>query len=931
MLGEVEELKHDTSGLFRWKRFTKHQNGSKQNMNHDDIQDWIKRVEQASECAVAEVFPSKKMQTPKVGGYVMTMETVDQLRDHDNAYAEAQELLQEWMNSKLRLELEYEEAGELQDDMNNSETFVCSSETISKMPEYEKFDDLYNYLEEEEGEKEIAATQAFLQQLLEKKLEEYGILDNLGIEEENQQKTQKDPRLSMEARHRQVKENRLKRQTQLEQQKQEKAIKKFAHAKAHELLKEENRKKALQAKKEEEHIKKEMVKLRKEMTEKRYIMEEAKWLEREHQKKEKRQKALLQEKAKQALMELQVQKSRERSEIENLRKMQEVDARIKSCQLRCLQKHFSAWYKLVLECRIKVGKAKALFDWKSQLRMFQAWRTYTWGKKLEQEVQRTEMELREEKRKKQLATECNRKYRLRYCFTCWLLWCKAEKEKRELEARKEETKQKMAALLDSASSGKLSAVSRASRIECELQQVVPAQYVKSQVMMKKQDTSPVTDDSKVHQLTAAGPKFAWQVTHQHAALNSEDVTRLQNRSKISGADLEHHKPNFGSTGKVTQDNFKHRHAFQQQVIEDQKKLLQEKQKIIEELQEKQQLTILQQEAKLASAITTAVVNATQKMHVEPHTHARRPAGNVQLETTDATEHKFKSNCPSLAEESNCSTSSTNCSKTNHNLISPHPIVKAMEERARQRMAKRKELEEIKRKKEEDKLAQLRAEEEERRMQQEAEKRALLEKKREEKRLQRQKEIEKQAWLEKQRQIQSAAEKHYQDFLLNKRGLEPWRKLLEISKQNMKLAEDHHASSLLRWCLCTWRQNVTESLSEKKSKAEKVYNEILLKRCLNNWLKYNEYTNIMEVRANQHYLTVLRRSTFLAWCDYVMIERTASWEKERIGTEYNQRRIAKSAFMAWKTLPMVIREEKKKEQRINELRKKVAEILPDFLT
>ncbi|XP_072901837.1 coiled-coil domain-containing protein 191 isoform X1 [Hemitrygon akajei] len=920
MLGEVEELKHNTSGLFRWKRFTKHQKGSKQSMNHDDIQDWIKRVEQASECAVAEVFPSKKLQTPKVGGYVMTMETVDQLRDHDNAYAEAQELLQEWMNSKLRLELECEETGELQDDMNSSESFVCSSEMISKMPEYEKFDDLYNYLEEE---KESAATQAFLQQLLEKKLEEYGILDNLGIEEENQQKKQKDPRLSMEARHRQVKENRLKRQAQLEQQKQERAIKKFAHAKAHELLQEENRKKDLQAKKEEEHIKKEMVKLRKEMMEKRHIMEEAKWLEREHQKKEKRQKALLQEKAKQALMELQVQKNQERSEIENLLKMEEIDARIKSCQLRCLQKHFSVWYKLVLECRIKMGKAKALFDWKSQLRMFQAWRTYTWGKKLQQEVQRTEMELREEKRKKQLATECNRKYRLRYCFTHWLLWCKAEKEKRELEAQKEETKQKMAALLNSASSGKLSAVPRASRIECEMQQVV--------VAMKKQDPSPMTDDSKAHQLIAAGPKFAWQVTRQHAALNSEDITHLQNMSKISGGDLELHEPNFGSTGKVIQDNFKHRHAFQQQVIEDQKKLLQEKQYIIEELQEKQQLTILQQEAKLASAITTAIVNATQKMHVEPHTHGRRPAGNVQLEMKDATEHKFKLNCPSLAEESNCPTSSTNCSKTNHNLISPHPIVKAMEERARQRLAKRKEVEELKRKREEEKLAHLRAEEEERRMQQDAEKQALLEKKREEKRLQRQKEIEKQAWLEKQRQIKSAAEKHYQDFLLNKRGLKPWRKLLEISKQNTKLAEDHHTSSLLRQCLCTWHQNVTESLSEKKSKAEKVYNEILLKRCWNNWLKYNEYTNIMEVRANQHYLTVLRRSTFLAWCDYVMIEKTASWEKERIGTEHNQRRIAKSAFMAWKTLPMVIREEKKKEQRINELRKKVAEILPDFLT
>ncbi|XP_055500402.1 coiled-coil domain-containing protein 191 [Leucoraja erinacea] len=923
MWEEGEEIKHDKPGLFRWKRFTKNQNRAKQNLDYDDIQDWMKRVEKASDCAVAEVFPSKKLNAnPKVSGYVMTMETVDQLHDHDDAYAEAHELLNEWMNSKLRMELEYEEDGELDNHMKNSEAIAYSPEMFSKMPEYEKFDDLYNYLDQE---KESTAAQAFLQQLLEKKVEESGILDDLGIDEESQQKKRTDPCLSMEARHQQVKENRVKRQARLEQQKQEKSIKKFAHAKAHQLIQEENRQKALQAKKEEEQIKKEMVLLRKEMMDKRCIMEEAKRLEREHQKKEKKQKILVQEKAKQALIELQKLQNQERREVWI---KQENDARIKTCQLRCLQKHFSIWYKLVLERRIKMGKARALFDWKSQLRIFQAWRTYTWEKKLEQEVQRTEMELREEKRKKQLAIECNRKHRLRYCFTNWLLWCKAEKEKRALEAQKEETKQKMAALLDSASSVKLSTVSNgASRFVCDVQQVVPAKN--AVVVMKKQDSSPtgsslMTDDSKTHQLIAARPKFAWQVTRKHATLKAEDIMLVQNESKISDGDQD---PNSGIAGKTNLHvlgNFKHRHVFQQQLIEDQKKQLQEKQKIIEELQEKQQLTILQQDAKLASAITTAIVSATQKMRLEPNPHGTKPTGNVQLEMKDAAAHTFRSIVPSSAEETSCCTTGTN------NMISPHPIVKAMEERAKQRMARRKELEEIKRKKEKDKLAHLRAKEEERQMQQEAEKQALLEKKREEKRLQRQKETEKQLRLEKQGQMLSAAEKHYQDFLLNKRGLQPWRKVIEISKQNMKFAEAHHATSLVREYLCTWHQNVSESLSEKKLKAEKVYNGILLKRCLNSWLKCKEYTNVMEKRAIQHYLTGLRRSIFTVWCDYVTMEKTATWEKERIAAEHNQRRLVNAAFMAWKTLPIFAREEKIKEERIKELRKKVAEILPDFL-
>ncbi|XP_041066533.1 coiled-coil domain-containing protein 191 isoform X2 [Carcharodon carcharias] len=904
------------------------------NMDPHDIQNWIKRVERASECAVAEVFPSKKSKiNPKTNGYVIAMETIDQLHDHDDAYTEAQELLHEWMNSKIRPELEYEETEELESYINNSEERTYSPEVTSRMPAYEKFDELYSYLEQE---KESAAAQTFLQQLLETKVVESGILEDLGVEEERQQKKYKDPRLSMEARHQQVRENRLKRQSKLEQQKQEKAMKKFAHVKAQRLLREEDRRKALQAKKEEELIKKEMVQLRKEMMERRCIMEETKRLEREHLDKEKKQKLMIHKKVKQALMELQEQQDQERCKIEHLRIMQQVKARIKAYQLQCLQKHFSIWYKLVLERRIKMGKARALFDWKSQLRAFQAWRTYTWGRKLEQEVQRTEMELREEKRKNQLATECNRKHRLSYCFTNWQLWCKAEKEKRELEASKEETKQKMAALLDSACSGKLSAdSSRVSKCISETQQVDPAQEVEEE---NKQDPSPINsrvkESSKTQQIRVASPKYAWQVTHKHAALNSEERAHIQDASKISNWYQGSQTPNSPTAGRMIQHCqgiFEHRHRFQQQLIEKQKKQLQEQQKTIAELQDNQHLTILQEEAKLASALTVAIGNAVQMVQTQASPHGRKQSGNAQPKMKGTAVHISRLSGPSSAEESNCSRTSTNYSKTIHNLISPHPIVKAMEERAKQRLARRKKLEEIKRKKEQEKLAYLRAEEEERERQLQAEKQASLEKKIEERRLQRQREVEKQLRLEKEKEFQSAAEKHHQHFLLQKRGLEPWKKLVEISKQNMKLAEDYYTSLILHLCLRNWHQSVTESLAEKSFKAEKVYHGILLKRCFKNWLKCKDYCNIMEEKARQHYLTVLRRSTFIAWFGYVTEEKVASWEKERIGAEHNQRRIVKTAFKAWKSLPILIKEEIKKEERIKHLRKKVAEILPDFQT
>lgn len=72
-----------------------------------------------------------------------------------------------------------------------------------------------------------------------------------------------------------VKENRLRREKELECQRIEKTLKKSAFLEAQYLVQEEKKRKALEAKKEEEEIQREMVKLRKEIIERRRTVEEA--------------------------------------------------------------------------------------------------------------------------------------------------------------------------------------------------------------------------------------------------------------------------------------------------------------------------------------------------------------------------------------------------------------------------------------------------------------------------------------------------------------------------------------------------------------------------------------------------------------------------------------------------------------------------------
>ena len=58
-----------------------------------------------------------------------------------------------------------------------------------------------------------------------------------------------------------------------------------------------------------------------------------------------------------------------------------------------LHKHFSAWYNVVLERRLKMGKARAMSDWKLLLRAWNAWRSYVRGQKLERESRQVEQDV----------------------------------------------------------------------------------------------------------------------------------------------------------------------------------------------------------------------------------------------------------------------------------------------------------------------------------------------------------------------------------------------------------------------------------------------------------------------------------------------------------------------------------------------------------
>ncbi|NXR67976.1 CC191 protein, partial [Rhadina sibilatrix] len=852
-------------------------------------------VDRASEYAVSEAFSLQKSRCPQRSwGPVTSLETAERLQVHRETCEEAQELLSNWMKSHLQLDLS---------DGEEDVDCVLQKEPSAAPPKYEHFDDLCSYLE---CEMESSSVQKYLQHLLQSEAVNCGIAKHLRLEEIKEKKQLVDPRIIMELRHKQVKENRMRHQKALELQRQEESLKKAILSEARLQAQEEERRKALQAKKEEEEIQREIVKLRKEMAEKKHTV--AKVWRMEGKRQEKTQKLSVQEVS--AVSPPLVLKREEQGE-EKQRRTQELLRRIHTSKQRCLQRHFSAWLKVILEHRIKMGKARALADWRCQLKALRAWRNYTWAQKVEQETQQLEVHLQDQNRKTQLAVEHNQRRLLRCCFLAWQHWSQAEMEKRELQMKREQTKRKMEQLLEAVSLGK----GGDRPLEADKPGIAEVNHHQD-LQQDKKEPDQTRDQScwdVVHTSHfCRNPEFAWEITIKHAGLSAQDQAVYRNQIATV---LQHFQAPSPKTSPAYGSRFEHRHAFQQRVIEEQRQQLQKQQELILKLQENQKLNRDKEEAAQAMAVTQTFNNSVSQTREEEQSRCKNttPLSPPDSHRPENTRAAVQGRRPSSR------------------LTSPHPILKGMEERAIQRAEQKRKIEEAKQRKAEEKLAQLKAEEEARQRKEAEEKEAQQEKRREERRQQKLKELEKQRRLEKEQQLQKKARDHYEKVLLRKLGIVPWKRLREQAKENLVVAQRHHSLGLQRKCLMTWLQDAQQSLREKMSRAEDFYSHMLLRWGFRNWLKYKDYLSAQEERSSTFHTVCLMRKCFWAWFDHTMEIKRALWERLKIAAEHSNRRLKLNAFKAWRQYPLLMKKEREREERRNQLRRRVAEILPNFQT
>ncbi|KAJ4925634.1 hypothetical protein JOQ06_018359 [Pogonophryne albipinna] len=858
--------------LFGWRRLGESKTADKMHAKIDDIDQWRKRVEAASEFAVSEVFTHKKPHSGKKSR-VESLQSSEQLRDHDDAYSEAQALLADWLNSKLRVELEVEEDDDLR----------CSVErrSLDSSPpaalNHRNFDDLYNCLAEEE---EHSAVNSFLQDLMEQELLDSEVMEELVLDVGQARKKFRNPMVSMEARQLQVRENRARREAErLRQQREGEALREArGEARRRERGEEARRRQ------QEEKLQQEMVRLRRQREERRGLEQLVRQRERVRVEGQRGAKSL--QPAPPLPTKHLLQDTERRYQEKKIQAMTDMRS------LKCLQRHFSGWYSVVLDRRLRLGKVTALCDWKRQLRAWRAWRAVLWAGKHQREVTRTEEDLRAQNRQCQLAVESDRRRLLWRCLNDWQLWCRMEKEKRELLAQQQETRSKMAALINAASTGKLKAKESPT-----FQPIMEPQAEHKQPGITEKEGHPrskrlAPDHSSVHRnQTPVGvvvqPAQPWQVTRRHAAPSASEL-----HGSFSGP----------KSAAASGSRFENRHAVQQQIISQQRRLLKEQQEQISRLRDEQSVAGLELELEKTAQLTQLVMTAESR----PKSNHSEPTEQRTLRTTEEP-------------------ASLSSKKAARQQTRPRQIITAMEERARQREERRKDIEELRRKKEDEKLAKMKAAEEQRQRELEEEKRHAAERKRDERRQEREREEEKQRQLKRQQELLSIARQHYLKNLLLRRGLAPWKRFIQLQRANIKLADIHHNLSLLRRSTLRWQQSARESSSQKGARADGLHRHFLLRRSLSRWKRLMDWRMIQEERAERFHRARTLRRFLLALLDHVTQERLLQRDRQ----EHNDRRVLRRCLQAWRQLPCLQRRERLREERREKLGRRVAAILPDF--
>ncbi|KAJ8034848.1 hypothetical protein HOLleu_21857 [Holothuria leucospilota] len=504
---------------------------------------------------------------------------------------------------------------------------------------------------------------------------EKAVKKDLGL---NPDKKKKDPLVTMAARQQKVKENREKKERERKMRLEERQAERDAQLKARQIVKQEEKARAIRQQHEEMKIQQEMASIRKQMQEARHKEEDERKRKRQAEEEARFQMELeeAERKEEEARRRMEDERKLQMKKDELMKKAVELKAQDEAEKLRIKHRHFQAWYQLVLDNRLKMGKARALSDWRCLLRSWNAWRAFHRACQAERESKEAEIYIKESHRKNQAAYSHYRLHLLRKCFLAWRIWLASQEEATKIEEAKVKTRNKMDAFLEAAASGRLwtersddsDGTSRRDGKEQQKGSSVqssshPASQrsssssASSSLPSRSEHTSQSKKPAAPNTMTRPSkPKHAWQVTRKHLQLTAEEMAHLgeeddhlnrnQNQTSVhldltsiaeSDVSLQM-KKSAAVSYKV--NNFEHRYANQQKMLMEQRKQLDEQKRLIEDLQAAQREQLIKMQiADIQKGVVTGGSSGNQ-VATGSSIHQQGDSAIASVPTSARTESDF---------------------------------------------------------------------------------------------------------------------------------------------------------------------------------------------------------------------------------------------------------------------------------------------------
>ncbi|XP_066260537.1 coiled-coil domain-containing protein 191 [Euwallacea similis] len=150
-----------------------------------------------------------------------------------------------------------------------------------------------------------------------------------------------------------------------------------------------------------------------------------------------------------------------------------------------------------------------------------------------------------------------------------------------------------------------------------------------------------------------------------------------------------------------------------------------------------------------------------------------------------------------------------------------------------------------------------------------------------------------------------------------------------SKENTKLATDFYLSRLKFKVLKSLLGYVENKFKVKYDIADAHYRYVILRRAFDKICDFKmESIRALQVAEDLHDFR-LTSNTFIHWHRYVCRQIMLDHASNKIAMKHNIRRILFQYFYLWRSLPVVLKLERAKEEKKRKWREKVWEILPDY--